>query len=248
MTGSASGIGAAIRQRLLDEGHQLLAVDLHSADINADLSTPAGRQAAVDTIRNAAGDGLDGFVACAGVGSHITDLPLIAQVNYFGAVELVEGLRELLALKRGAVVMISSNSAPMATSAAYVDALLASDLDAVLRALEEMEGKTAYFGSKQAVTRWMRLNTAAYASDGVRLNAVGPGYTETPMTAAVADDPKFRDGIRQFLASIPVGRAGQPADIASAVSFLLSEKASFICGAMLFVDGGHDAMLRPDQF
>ncbi|MCZ6831830.1 MAG: SDR family oxidoreductase [Gammaproteobacteria bacterium] len=248
MTGGASGIGAAIKQTLLDDGHQLIVVDITGADIDADLSGPEGRQSAITAVRAAAPEGLDGFIACAGVGSHVPNLPLIANVNYFGAVELVEGLRDLLALKNGAVVMISSNSAPMATSAEYVDALLANDEAALSTALESMEGQTVYSGSKQAVTRWMRRNTAAYAADGIRMNAVGPGYTETPMTAAVAEDPNYGDAIRQFVASIPMGRAGSPADMAKAVRFLLSDDANFICGAMLFVDGGHDAMLRPDQF
>ena len=97
MTGGASGIGAAIKQTLLDAGHQLIVVDLNGADIDADLSTPAGREAAITAIKELATDGLDGFVACAGVGSHIPNLPLIASVNYFGAVELVAGVRDLLA-------------------------------------------------------------------------------------------------------------------------------------------------------
>ena len=62
------------------------------------------------------------------------------------------------------------------------------------------------------------------------------------------DDATYGEAIKQFIGSIPVGRPGEPADIASAASFLLSDKAGFICGAMLFVDGGHDAMLRPDKF
>ena len=248
MTGGASGIGAAIKQMLLKGGHKLIVVDINAADIEADLSTAAGRQVAISEIKAAAPQGLNGFIACAGVGSHIPNLPLIANVNYFGAVELVEGVRDLLALKRGAVVMISSNSAPMDTSANYVDALLAHDENAVLAALESMEAQTAYSGSKQAVTRWMRRNSAAYAADGIRMNAIGPGYTETPMTEAVAKDPNYGDAIRQFVASIPMGRPGSPEDMARAVRFLLSDDASFICGAMLFVDGGHDAMLRADQF
>ena len=195
MTGGASGIGAAIKQTLLDDGHSLIVVDISGADIDADLSTAEGRQSAIDAVKDAAPDGLDGFVACAGVGSHVPNLPLIASVNYLGAVELVEGLRESLAQKKGAVVMISSNSAPMDTSADYVDALLANDEAALAAALEGMEGQTVYSGSKQAVTRWMRRNTAAYAADGIRMNAVGPGYTETPMTAAVAEDPNYGDAI-----------------------------------------------------
>ncbi len=105
-----------------------------------------------------------------------------------------------------------------------------------------------YSGSKQAVARWMRRNTAEYAAEGVRMNAVAPGYTETPMTEQVANDPKYGDAIKAFLKSIPIGRAGAPEDMAKAVNFLLSPDASFICGSVLFVDGGHDAMMRKDQF
>jgi NAD(P)-dependent dehydrogenase (short-subunit alcohol dehydrogenase family) len=248
MTGGASGIGAAIKQSLLDAGHQLIVVDIANADIEADLSFKSGRQSAVDAIINSAPEGLDGFIACAGVGSHIPNLPLIANVNYFGTTELVAGLRESLAQKGGAVVLISSNSAPMDTNPDYVEALLSADQTAVETALKSMQGQTAYSGSKQAVARWMRRHTAEYAAQGIRMNAVAPGYTETPMTAAVKDDPNYGDAIRQFVASIPVGRPGAPEDMAKAVSFLFSEDAAFICGSVLFVDGGHDAMMRPDQF
>jgi NAD(P)-dependent dehydrogenase (short-subunit alcohol dehydrogenase family) len=248
MTGGASGIGAAIKQSLLNAGHQLIVVDIANADIEADLSSADGRRNAIEAITAAAPTGLDGFIACAGVGSHVPNLPLIASVNYLGTVELVEGLKESLSQRRGAVVLVSSNSAPMDTNPAYVDALLASDDAEVQRQLEEMEGQTAYSGSKQAVARWMRRNTAEYAAQGIRMNAIAPGYTETPMTAAVAEDPNYGDAIRQFVASIPVGRPGLPEDMAKAVSFLFSEDAAFICGSVLFVDGGHDAMMRPDKF
>ena len=153
-----------------------------------------------------------------------------------------------LARKQGSVALVSSNSAPMPNNSDYVEALLAGKQDEVEKQLADMEGQTAYSGSKQAVARWMRRNIAAYAAMGIRMNAIAPGYTETPMTAAVADDPNYGDAIRQFVASIPVGRAGSPQDTANAVSFLFSEDAAFICGSVLFIDGGHDAMLRPDNF
>ena len=93
MTGGATGIGAAIRQRLLGEGHEVIVVDLKDADIIADLSTAEGRQAAVEAVKNAAPEGLDGLVTCAGLGSNVPNHPLITQVNYYGTVELIEGLR-----------------------------------------------------------------------------------------------------------------------------------------------------------
>ena len=248
MTGGASGIGAAIKQSLLEAGNKVIVVDITNADIEADLSTTQGRSSAIAGIRDRAADGLDGFIACAGVASHVPNLPLIANVNYFGTTELVDGLRDLLAARRGSVVLVSSNSAPMPTNPDFVDALLNSDQEAVETQLEGMEGQAVYSGSKQAVARWMRRNTAAYAAEGIRMNAIAPGYTETPMTAAVAESEEYGDAIRQFVASIPMGRAGAPQDMADAVDFLLSDKASFICGTVLFIDGGHDAMLRADQF
>jgi NAD(P)-dependent dehydrogenase (short-subunit alcohol dehydrogenase family) len=80
------------------------------------------------------------------------------------------------------------------------------------------------------------------------MNAIGPGYTRTPLSQAVENDPTYGDAIKEFIATIPVGRPGLPEDMANAASFLLSDKAGFICGVMLFVDGGHDAAMRPDQF
>ena len=248
VTGAASGIGAAIKQQLIDEGHTVIAIDIANADIVADLGSDEGRKAAVKSVSEVVPQGLDGFVACAGVGSHIENLALIPSVNYFGAVALVEGLRSLLATKKGAVVLISSNSAPMETDSNYVDALLA-DQESTARSLAcEMQGQPAYSGSKQALTRWMRRNNANYAALGVRMNAIGPGYTRTAMSAAVEDDPIYGPAIKEFVATIPLQRPGQPEDIAQATSFLLGDNASFISGSMLFVDGGHDALFRPDSF
>lgn len=248
ITGGASGIGAAIKNQLQSEGHRVLVVDLQQADIVADLATPAGRSDAVAAIEEAAAGELAGLVACAGVGSHIPNRELITAVNYFGAVDLVEGLRSLLAENRASVLLVSSNSAPMPTNPEFVQALLSGDENAACAIAAKMESQPVYSGSKQALTRWMRHNTQSYAAQGIRMNAIGPGYTKTPLSAAVEDNPTYGEAIKQFIASIPVGRPGLPRDMADAASFLLGDKAGFICGAMLFVDGGHDAMLRPDNF
>jgi NAD(P)-dependent dehydrogenase (short-subunit alcohol dehydrogenase family) len=103
ITGGASGIGAAIAQQLREQGGKVLVVDIQQADIKADLSTAQGRESAVTAIRETAGNDLAGLVCCAGVGSHVPDRALITDVNYFGAVDLVEGLR----------VVLASNQAPV---------------------------------------------------------------------------------------------------------------------------------------
>ena len=91
----------------------MIVVDVKEGDVVADLSDPEGRRAAIEGVRALAPDGLDGFVPCAGVGSHIKPASLIAQVNYFAVIETIEGLRDLVAKRRGSVLLVSSNSAPM---------------------------------------------------------------------------------------------------------------------------------------
>ena len=248
ITGSATGIGGAIRERLAQAGHRVIGVDLKDADVIADLSTDAGREAAVAGVRSLAAGGLDGMITCAGLASHVADHALIASVNYFGSTVLVESLADLLATNSASVVMIASNSAPMSTDDEYVDLQLDGNETAARARANEISGHESYSGSKLAVSRWLRRNTREFAGKGIRINAVAPGYTETPMTKSVAEDPTYGDSIRQFVASIPMGRAGQPEDISNLVEFLLSDKASFICGSVLFIDGGHDAMLRSDNF
>ncbi len=248
VTGGASGIGAAIKQQLQEQGHRVLVVDIQQADITANLATAEGRAAALAAIRDATADGLDGLVCSAGVGAQVPDKTLITGVNYFGTVDLVEGLRDVLAASRGSALLVSSNSAPMETREEYVERLLAGDEAAAVAAAGDMPSQMIYSGSKRAVAIWMRRNVQPYAQEGVRLNAVAPGYTRTPLTAAVEEDPTYGEAIRQFVASIPIGRPGLPQDMADAASFLLSDRAAFICGVVLFVDGGHDAMMRPDKF
>ena len=114
ITGSASGIGAAIRARLEKAEDRVIGIDLRDAEIVADLSTREGREAAIAGVKQRCGDRLDGFVAAAGLGPDAKNPLLIAAVNYFGVVDLLDGLFELL--QRGsnpAAVIISSNAAQM---------------------------------------------------------------------------------------------------------------------------------------
>ena len=249
LTGGATGIGAAIKQQLIDQGHDLIVVDIKNADIIADLGSVDGRDKAIAAIKSAAPDGLDGFVPCAGIAPVITPASLIVSVNFFGAINLLEGLKTLLIKRAGSVVLVSSNSAPMGSDEKTVEAMLKGDESAACaRADEVAVGQSAYGASKLALARWMRRNTTQYAHAGIRLNAVAPGVIATPLTKQVEADPEYGQLIKDFAASIPVGRSGTPQDVANAVCFMLSEKASFMAGSVMFVDGGHDAMLRSDQF
>jgi NAD(P)-dependent dehydrogenase (short-subunit alcohol dehydrogenase family) len=249
MTGGATGIGAELKCQLIAAGNEVISVDIQAGDIVADLSTGEGRQAAIEGIRARAQEGLDGFIPCAGLPPVAKPLSLIAQVNYFAVVATVEGLRDLLAKKRGSVLFVASNSAPMiATDDAFVQACLAGDEAAACSGIEVRDGHTAYAGTKRALTIWMRRNVVEYAAGGVRLNAVAPGITMTPLTERVMADEELGDVMRQFGESVPWGGTAQPAQIANVMRFMLSEEADFVCGSIFFVDGGSDAMMRTDDF
>ena len=249
ITGGASGIGAGIVDRLQQDDHQVIVVDLHNADIEADLSSEQGRQQAIAGIKALAPDGLDGFIPCAGVGVNVKPVSLISRINYFGVLATLEGLKDHVAKRHGAMVLISSISATMSQNGAYVEALLAGDEEQAVALIDQLaEGNEAYAGGKRALTRWMRQHSADYLAAGVRLNAIAPGYIATPLNEKIEADPTLRKVNQAFAASIPVGRPGQPEDIAHAAAFLLDPNSSFIAGTVLFLDGGHDALLRPNDF
>jgi len=254
ITGSASGMGAALRKRLTDSGDRVIGVDLRDADVIADLATPDGRSAAIESIRSACGGVLDGIVPCAGL-SGLPDRPgsLVASLNYFGTVDLLTGLREDLARADApAVVAMSSNSTttvpPGMVSPELVETFLAHD-EAKARALADQVGSLAtYPASKTALARWIRRNapSEAWIGAGITLNAIAPGKIETAMIAEGRADPLIGPHIDAF--PVPAGRSGQPEEIAALLAFLLGPEARFFVGSVLFVDGGTDAQARPDDW
>jgi NAD(P)-dependent dehydrogenase (short-subunit alcohol dehydrogenase family) len=250
VTGSASGIGAATRAHLERGGATVIGVDVRDAEVVADLADAAGRAAAVEAVRRATRGRLDGLVACAGVGPHVEPWATIVAVNYFGATALLEGLRDTLAAgERPAAVAVSSNSSTLPGSdSPLVSACLAGDEHGARRVASELDGHRAYAGSKLALARWVRHRapSSAWAGSGIRLNAVAPGVVRTPLLAAGLAHPLYGPAIRDF--PIPTGGFGTPEQVADAVAFLLGPEAGFCCGAVLFVDGGTDALLRPDSY
>lgn len=249
VTGSNSGIGAATKQQLEILGAHVIGVDLQGADINADLSTAVGRQHVLNELEERCSDGIDGFIPCAGVGPHTQPFSLTNRINYFGAKNIIEGLFPLLEKKRGVVVAVVSNSASLpGLNEEHVAALLEGDEEKACRLVDKLDGHQAYAGSKNALARWVRKQAPEYMQKAVRMNAVAPGITQTALTDQVFQDAIYGDAIKQFSEMTPAGFMATANMIADCIVFLLSQKAQYICGSVLFVDGGQDAMLRPDQF
>ena len=256
ITGSASGMGREAAGKLRDAGHTVIGVDIKQADIMADLSSVEGRRAAADAVLAASGAKLDGAVLAAGLGpGQGPDRPrLIAQVNYLGVVDLLDAWRPALAAaERPKVVVFSSNSTTTTplVPARTVQAFLARDPEKAVRTTR-LFGKNAsvmlYAASKIAVSRWVRLEAvkSEWAGAGIRLNALAPGAIMTPLLEEQLSTTKRAKLVRSF--PIPVGGFGDAEQLADWAVFMLSDAADFLCGSVIFVDGGTDAYFRANDW
>lgn len=254
VSGSASGMGAATRRRLEAAGHRVIGIDLRDAEVVADLSTAEGRDAAVAEVTEACGGVLHGLVSAAGLGPPVAG-ELIAQVNYFGAQALLEGLRPCLANSGEAqAVQFGSNSATTVPNLPdeLIDAMLdgrENDAVAIVAGLDPVFGSALSYGStKLAITRWCRREAVAepWVGSGVRLNVIAPGPVDTPMRSASMADEVFGPLLEAF--PVPVNELPDADSLAAWVEFLLSPAARFACGSVFYVDGGTDALLRGNDW
>ena len=244
VTGSASGMGRATADRLVANGHSVIGVDLNNADISADLSTPEGRR----TVLDSAPAMLDGAVCCAGLVG-LTGRPgsSLVSVNYFGTVEVLAGLKDRFT-PGSSVVLFSSNSTTVQPGwdPDLVDACLSGDEPAARALADEAESLSVYPATKVALVRWMRRNLGSWIEQGVRVNAVAPGLIQTAMTDSVRQDPTLGSLIDAF--PVPAGRPGTAQEVAALTAFLLSPEASYLFGSFIVIDGGTEALLRPDDW
>jgi NAD(P)-dependent dehydrogenase (short-subunit alcohol dehydrogenase family) len=239
VSGGASGIGRAVVERLAREGARVAVLDVDAGGaasaaaaaggvaVVADVSDEAGVARAVAEATGAHGD-LHVVVANAAVQlrdgegpAHTLDAAVwrrTIDVNLTGAFLLVKhALPHLLAAGGGAVVCTASAAGSYG---------IAPGLD-------------AYSTSKSGLHGLVRVLAADYASRGIRVNAVHPGFTDTPMNARLMGDPDARAALE---ARIPLGRPARPEEVAAVICFLASGEASYVTGALWTVDGGWTAV------
>jgi NAD(P)-dependent dehydrogenase (short-subunit alcohol dehydrogenase family) len=247
VTGCASGLGAATRRRLEEQGDRVIGVDLRDAEVLADLSTPAGRDLAVAKATEAGQGRLDGVIGFAGVGPTAEPPSLLSSVNYFGQMAVLDGLRPALrAGRNSAAVAVGSVAATVSPyDRAAVEAMLAGDEPLATR-LVQGAIPLAYATSKMAVARAARRRSVDWIREGIRLNILAPGNSLTPLTQAALDDPVIGPLMRQL--PVPFGRWAENDEIADVAVWLLGEDSRYLVGSWVAVDGGTDALARPECF
>jgi NAD(P)-dependent dehydrogenase (short-subunit alcohol dehydrogenase family) len=241
ITGAASGIGRATAIEAAAEGARLVLADVNDEQgeavaagigdaasfVHCDVTDEASVQAAVATAVERLG-GLDGAFNCAGI---------LAALGVSGEVPLAEWQKVIDVDLTGVYLCTKHQLGPMAAQGSGSILNMAS-----AAGLIGWPGAGAYVAAKHGVVGLTKSAALEYAEQGVRVNSICPSYVLTPMVEkelfeeALGNDEELIGAAR---ANHPIGRFAQPEEIAAAACWLLSDKASFVTGSAMSVDGGY---------
>lgn len=227
--GGTRGIGAGVVSVLADKGWRVLATGVSQDEVAAFECDHAGVETAVLDVRDTAAvntffaglSQLDGLVNCAGILARgaeyeIETFETVIDINLTGTMRCCLAAHPLLAATGGAIV----NTASMLS---YFGGPLVP----------------AYSASKGGVAQLTKALAGKWAADGIRVNAMAPGWIATEMTGALRADPERNAPI---LGRTPLDRWGKVGEVGALAAWLLSDEASFVTGAVYPVDGGYSAM------
>lgn len=233
VTGGASGIGLATTKKLLSEGANVIILDLKMDEeiinsfggnaiyLKCDVSNEENVKNCIEEIIKKFNH-IDYLVANAGIGGSASkphevsmdEWNKVISVNQTGIFLLNKYvINEMLKSGKGAVVNTSSMYGLVGSTTSF-----------------------AYSASKGAINQMTRSLALTYARDNIRVNAIAPGYVDTPILSMVPDNVKKAMGNE-----LPIGRLGKDTEIANLICYLLSDNASFITGAIIPIDGGFTA-------
>lgn len=231
VTGGGSGIGAACAHQLAHLGAYVVVADIRDPEpiasgdadplsLVVDVTDPEQVDAMVAAVLDRHG-ALDVAVNCAGIG-----MPVKAPV---GETEYTEWRRLLSVNLDGTFLCMRSQLRAMTSGASIVNV-------ASVTGLVSVEGASPYASSKHGLIGLTKTAALDYAAAGIRVNAVAPGFIDTPLLRGPDDETR-----RRLSAAHPLGRLGTADEVASAICFLTTPAASFVTGSVLVVDGGYVA-------
>ncbi len=242
ITGGASGIGLGIARRYVTEGARVAVLDRNPAalaavadELGGSVVTVAGDVTVEDDLASLTAAAVQSFgrldigVNCAGYATFgmVTDLDAAA----FREIVDVCLTGVFLAIKHQARHLVAQGEGGSIISIAS------------LNAVQPAEGMAAYCSAKAAVAMLTKVAAMELGPHGIRVNAIGPGLIDTPLTRPLHDVAPIYD---EFLANTPLGRSGTPDDVAGTALFLASDDSAWMTGELLLVDGGGHTKRYPE--